>query len=89
MKTSLTDVARTEKFLLGELSPEDSVVYQARCLVNDDLRRDAFFHKMVHSLIRVFHRKRLKAEVQEVHDKLFNDPANAHFQQKVTKLFKP
>jgi hypothetical protein len=88
MKTSLTDIARTEKFLRDELRPPEVLVYEAQMIVDEDLRKNTFYHRVVHSLVRAYHRKKLKAEVQEVHDKLFNDPARAHVWHELTKLFK-
>jgi hypothetical protein len=88
MKTSLTDLARTEKFLRDELHPADALVYEAQMLVDEDLQKKTFYHRMVHSLVRAYHRKKLKAEVQEVHEKLFKDPARAHVWQELIKLFK-
>ena len=88
MKTSLTDLVRTEKFLRDELRTPDALVYEARMQVDEDLRKNTFYQRMVHSLVRAYHRKKLKAEVQEAHDKLLNDPARAHAWQELIKLFK-
>jgi hypothetical protein len=88
MKTSLSDLTRTEKFLRDELRTPDALLYEAQMLIDDDLRKNTLYHRVVHSLVRAYHRKKLKAEVQEVHDKLFNDPARAHVWQELIKLFK-
>jgi hypothetical protein len=88
MKTSSTDLSRTEKFLRGELRTPDALVYEANLLIDEDMRKKTFYHRMVHSLVRAYHRKKLKAEVQDVHNQLFNDPAKAHVWREVIKLFK-
>jgi hypothetical protein len=89
MKTSLTDVSQTEKYLRHELSAEDSLVFQAQLLISHELRKDTFFHKIVHSMVGMYHRKKLKAEIEFVHQKLFNDPARANFRQEIMRLFNP
>ena len=37
MKTSLTDIIKTEYYLCGGLSPEESVIFQARLVVDQEL----------------------------------------------------
>lgn len=87
MKTSSTDIFLTEKYLCGELSPEDSVLFQAQMLIDPERKKNTYFHRMVHSLIAQYHRKKLKAEIEQVHQKLFQDPAKADFRQEVMNLF--
>jgi hypothetical protein len=87
MKTLFRNILQTEKYLQQELTPEDSLVYQARLIVDADLRKDTFFHRMVHKLVRLYHRKKLKAQVETIHENLFNDPAKVHFRERIMKLF--
>ena len=88
MKTSLTDLVRTEKFLRDELGTPEVLVYEAQMIIDEDLRKNTFYHRVVHSIVRAYYRKKLKAEVQEVHNKLFNDPAREQAWKDLIKLFK-
>ena len=88
MKTSLTDIVQTEKYLRKELDAQESVLFEARLIVSDAWKANTFFHKMVHRLVHLYYRKKLKSEIEAVHDKLFHDPAKASFSIQVTSLFK-
>jgi hypothetical protein len=87
MKTSFPEIVETEKYLQQELDPQDNLLFEARLLVSDQWRRNTFFHKMVHRLVHLYHRKKLKAEVDAVHNKLFRDPAKGSFRNQFTNLF--
>ena len=88
MRTSITEIIRAERFLAGELRAEDKLLYEARLVVDRDLRTNLFFHRMVHRLLRLYHRKKLRTEVEIVGQRLFRDPAKADFRQAVLKHFK-
>jgi hypothetical protein len=88
MKTSFHDIVETEKYLQRALDPGDAVVFEARLLVSGDMRRNVFFHKVVHRLVRIYHRKKLKAEVAAVHQRLFSDPSKASFRNHIANIFK-
>ena len=87
MKTSFPDILETEKYINGELKGGQSAVFQAKLLVDEELRRDTFFQRMVYRLVLIYHRKKLKGEMVTVHERLFSDPGKATFRKLVTKLF--
>jgi hypothetical protein len=89
MKTSLTDTIRTERFLRGELADDDRLAFNARLLVDQELRRNLFFQRMVHRLVALYHRRKLKAQLEGVHERLLNDPASVSFRESVIKYFNP
>ena len=88
MKTSLNDIVQTEKYLRKKLSEGDSLVFEARLLMSEELQRNTYFHTLVHRLVNLYYRKKLKSEVEAVHHKLFHDPAKTLFRTEVTSLFK-
>lgn len=87
MKTSFSDIFYIEKFIKNELDAGQSVVFQARLLIDKELRCDTFFQRMVYRLIQLYHRKKIKAEIVNVHEKLFNDQTKSIFRENITKLF--
>jgi hypothetical protein len=89
MKTSFPEILQTEKYVQHDLAADDALVYEARLLVDAELRRDTYFHRAVHRLVRIYHRKKLKLEVEIIHNRLSNDPANAAFRKAMMKLFNP
>jgi len=76
-----------ERFLLGELSALERQTFRAQMLQNPRLRLRVYFQKKVHLLVKLYHRKKLKAEMEAVHDELFQDPDKVQFQQSIFKLF--
>ena len=87
MKTSLIDIIRTERFLRRELAVDDRLVFSARLIVDPQLRSDAFFHRMVHRLLILYNRRKLKARIEAVHERLLSDPARESFRKSVARNF--
>lgn len=89
MRTSLSETIEIEKYLCNELSPECALVFHARLLIHPGLRKHVFFQRLVHRLVHLYHRRHLTREVEAVHDKLFNDPAETEFRKDLMKIFNP
>jgi hypothetical protein len=88
MRTSLTEIQQTEKFLLGEMNPGDALVFEARMLSKPLLKMNVFFQKKVHAVLRAYHRKKLKEEAEAVHQQFFSDPAKKDFREMIFHCFK-
>ena len=88
MKTSITEIIRIERFLAGRLADADRKFFEERLVVDRKLQRDVFLHRLVHRLVRLYHRQKIKGEVARVQLKLFDDPAKATFRQSVLQYFK-
>jgi hypothetical protein len=88
MRTSLTEIQQTEKYLLGEMHPEDALVFEARILSNPLLKMNVFFQKKVHAVLRAYHRKKLKEEAESIHQQLFSDPGKNDFREMIFHCFK-
>lgn len=88
MKTSITETIRTEKFLRGELTSGEHLVYEAELVIDPRLRSNTVFHGMVHRLLRLYHRRKMKQEVQTLSDRLLRDPNKKEFREAVFKHFK-
>jgi hypothetical protein len=87
MTTSWNDIALTEKFLAGNMSTAEALFFEARMLTNPVLKRNVRLQKMIYRLVFHYHRKKLRGEVDEVHNNIFNDPDRSEFQQKIFQLF--
>ena len=88
MRTSISEIIRAERFLTGELQPQDKLSYEARLIIDKEARENLFFHKMLHRLVRLYDREKMKRRIGQIHDRLFEDPAKAVFQDSVLKHFK-
>lgn len=87
MRTSFRDIVRTEQYLRDEMAGDDGVVFRARLLIDPVLRQDLVFHRLLHRLVQLYHRKKLRREIHSVHQRLFRDRSNATFQESIVKLF--
>ena len=88
MRTSLNEIKHVEKYLFKQLSAEESLLFEAKLLVNPVLRLNVRIQEKIYSLIKMYHRKKIKAEFEIIHDNLFSDPAKKEFQQSIHQLFK-
>lgn len=83
----MNEIERIEKFLLKELSPEENLLFEAQMLTSPLLRYHVSLQKGIYLMLSHYHRKKLKAEVEQVHQKIFKDPKKKDFQLAIYKLF--
>jgi hypothetical protein len=88
MRTSLNEIRHAEKYLFKQLNTEESLLFEAKMLINPLLRLNVSIQKKVYSLIRLYHRKKLKEELETIHENLFNHPDKKEFRESVHQLFK-
>lgn len=88
MKTFLNNALLIEQYLQEKLSTGDRLLFEARMIVNPALRKDLNYQKKVYSLIRDYHRQLLKADIEAIHTKLFNDARNLEFRHTIEQIFK-
>lgn len=84
----MCETQQIELYLLNKLSPEDQLLIEANALINTELREKLFFQKQTHILIRDFGRKKIRAEIEAVHNKLFSEKKFGSFRQKINSIFK-
>ncbi|HPH20459.1 MAG TPA: hypothetical protein PLE32_16840 [Haliscomenobacter sp.] len=87
MKTSWTDTILIEKYLHGGLDPLARQVFKARMLQSPRLRLRMYFQKKAYTLVKLYHRKKLKEEMEILHQQLVSDPAKSGFQQSILRIF--
>jgi hypothetical protein len=87
MMTSSNDIQHTEQFLLGSLPPEERLLFQAKLLADPQFRMNMEFQKKTYSLINLYGRKKLKVELEAIHQRIFADPGKMSFSKKILQLF--
>jgi len=88
MKTSQNNTRLIEKYLNGRLSPADRFLFESRLVIDPVLRRDFYFQKKTLQLIKMYHRERLKEELETLHRQIFNTPDKINFRLSINQLFK-
>lgn len=89
MRTSQNNTQRIERYLLGSLSVSDKLVFEAQLMLQPKLRMELYFQKKAYAFVQLYHRKKLKEELEALHQELFDDPDKIVFQQAIYCLFKP
>lgn len=88
MRTSLNDIAHAEKYLHNRLSPEERLLFEARLLTSPLLRWNVSVQQKVYTFVKLYHRKKIKQQAKNVHDKLFHDARHADWKEEIIQLFK-
>lgn len=87
MRTSLNELHDIEKYLSGNMKAEDATVFQAKLLTNPLLQTKMRLQSQVYILIREYGRKQLRAEMETVHRRLFQDIEHISFREEIYRLF--
>lgn len=88
MKTSWNSTKLIEQYLKGQLSVDDALVFKANLLIDPLLRMNLSLQKKIYLLVTLYGRKKLKAEIEQVHNRLFENPDKIIFQERIHHLFK-
>ncbi len=87
MRTSLNNIAQTEAYLLKKANPANSLLFEAQILLDQDLQTRVSQQRQVYTLVQQYGRKQVKAEIEAVHQQLFNQPEHLSFRQKIARIF--
>ncbi len=87
MRTSLNEIKLIDAHILGENAPGDALVFEARLILNPGLAEQTAWQLQTHGLIRQYGKKRVKAEIEAVHQKLFTQPQHSRLKMKILSLF--
>jgi len=88
MKISWNDTRHIERYLDNELSKEEKILFEAQLVLDSRFKLNVGLQKQVHSLIKLYGRRKMKAEIGKIHHKLFQNPEHVIFQQRIQQLFK-
>jgi hypothetical protein len=87
MRTSLNNIKRIENFIEGKMTTADALVFQARLLLDSDLRQQLRLQKRTASIINLYGRKKLRKEIETIHQDIFNIKSDHFLKNRITKLF--
>jgi hypothetical protein len=88
MKISWNDTSHIERYLDNELSEEEKIKFEAQLVLDPHFKLNVGLLKQIHSLIKLYGRKKMKVEIGKIHYKLFQNPEHVIFQQRIQQLFK-
>lgn len=87
MKTFWSDIKRIEDFLHGNLDHEESLLLEAKAVVDPFLRVRIKFQKKAYAMIKMYGRKKIRSALEIQHRRLFSDPKKHSFCKHVNSIF--
>jgi hypothetical protein len=88
MRTSLNEIKLIDDHLFNTDAIEDKLLFEAMLIINPMLPGQIAWQKKTHAVVVQYSRKKLKAEIEAAHQKLFNEPAHKNFRQRMMSLFR-
>jgi hypothetical protein len=87
MRTSLIETEQIAAHLLHRCEPGEALVFEARLLLDPELREKTQWQKEAYRLVKLYGRDQLKQEIEAVHQKLFTQTTHLSFSRKIRRLF--
>ena len=87
MRTSLNEIKEIENFLQEKADVMDSLIFEAKLITQPQLRLHVHLQQKITRLVQLFHHKKMRADLEEIHKLLFADPNKAAFQQEIFHHF--
>lgn len=89
MRKSLHEIQEVENYIFGRMSVQEHQEFNMQLLVNPHLQEAVDVQKASYTLIKAYGRKKLKAELDDVHKKLFTHPEKKWFRKLIKNIFNP
>lgn len=88
MRTSLNKLQEIEHYLMREGNIADRLVFEARTIVDAELAGEVNLQKETYAVISQYGRRKLKVELEALHQQLFTLPKYQNFREKILGLFR-
>ena len=83
----MNNIVEIERYIEGRMEPTEAVLFEEKMQGDALLKLNVTLQRKVLALVRMYHRKRLRMELEEVHERLFNDPGKVTFRERVARIF--
>ena len=87
MRTSLNETKQIDDYLFAYAGAADALLFEARLILQPGLQEKMQWQQRTYEIIQQYSRRRLKAEIEAVHQQLFNEPEHISFRRKVLSFF--
>ena len=88
MRTSLNNIKEIDDHVLGLAAPQDGLLFEAKMILNPELRLDVAWHRQTLKLVQQYGRKQLRADIEAAHQQLFTQPEHRSFRETILRFFK-
>lgn len=87
MKTSWNNLKTIEQYLAGTLTPPQTFLFKVKLLLYPALQLNVALQQKTYVLVKLYARRKMKKELEALHDKIFAQPENQVFKQEILALF--
>ncbi|OKS87569.1 hypothetical protein RG47T_3030 [Mucilaginibacter polytrichastri] len=84
----MNEIKQIEDHLFRLTPPEDSLLFEAKIILDSNLRSNVLLQQQTYMLVQQYGRKTLKAEIDAVHQQIFTNPEHKNFVSKILSFFK-
>ncbi len=85
MRKPLAEIEEIERYLDGKMPVEDKLVFQARTIISDDLKKNVSLQRKAYKIIRCFARDSQRTKLESIYNDLTKDN---HFKSQVETIFR-
>ena len=84
----MNNIREIERYIEGTMDRNEAVLFEEKMRNDSLLGLNVRLQEKVLAIIRMYHRKKLKIELEEVHQRIFNDPGKVTFRERVMGIFR-
>jgi hypothetical protein len=84
----MNETAQIEQYILGKLSPEECLLFEATLLINDELAEKTVLQQRLHELVFFSGRKQLRKELAAIDRQVFLERKHTRFQRRIASIFR-
>ncbi|HEY5917969.1 MAG TPA: hypothetical protein VIU13_11230 [Chryseolinea sp.] len=88
MRISLNNIRDIERYIDGTMERNDALLFEEKLRSDSLLKLNVLLQEKVLAIVRMYHRKKLKMELEELHQRIFNDPGKVMFRERVMGIFR-
>lgn len=88
MRTSLNEIAAIEKQLLHTTAPDEQLLFEAKLIIDDELRQKTAAQQQAYQLVQQYGRQQLRAELESIYQKMMHAPQHLSFAQRIKQIFR-
>ena len=87
MRTSLNDIKHIDDYLLQYAGKSDRALFEDRLILQPALQENLAWQQKTYDIIKQYSRRRLKEEIESVHQQLFTEAEHIPFRKKILAIF--
>jgi len=87
MRTSLNEIKLIDGYIFNSNPTEDALLFDALLILNPELPGQIMWQKKTHAIVQQYGRRKIRAEIEAVHQQLFSTTEHQSFRRRILSLF--